>query len=388
MMRSATASKPPRRARRRAPSSSIRAFVLAAILCGCAGLETSPPSIDEAAIRSERAELQQTAIAHQHDRRRRVASLAWPLLSANADLCGEKTRPAIGAILTTPESAKALARGLRESDIRAAGHAEGLQVTVLVEDGPADKAGLREGDRVLQIDERQIDGDEQPEKALKGLRKALKRDGRVRMSVASPDGPARVVTVEAETVCDFAVQVGRSSAINAYTDGRRLVILPGLERALADDDPLSLVLAHELAHAMLRHPRKLQRNAFLTGGVVIGPAASIAGTVGDMALRLVGAEPAVRLSRSGAALVTYPYGVEFEREADYVGLYLFARAGGNLDGVEDLYTVFSAESPANTWHSISHPTTSERRVAVRLIREEIETKQAAGEPLLPNGWTR
>jgi len=393
-MRSATAADAPssfgpQRASHARRAGALIAAAATLALAACAGLATAPPQPDPDDIAAEQAALQRQAIAHQFDRRRRVASLAWPILTANAPLCGDQVRPAIGAVFSDPASAARLARGLRERDIRSAGHAEGVEVAILAASAPAARAGLAEGAQVLALNGTTAPADMTAKAFAKALRAALKQDATARLTVsAGADGRERTVEVTAEPACDFAVAVGRSSAINAYTDGKRIVILPGLERALEDDGALSLVIAHELAHAALRHPRKMQRNALLSGGALLGPVASLGGTLADAALRLAGAERPVGLGRSGAALVTFPYGDDFEREADYVGLYLYARAGGDLAGLEDLYAVFSAESPSTTWHSISHPTTSERRVALRQARAEIEAKRAAGAPLIPDGWER
>lgn len=372
----------------RSLSVAVAASVAAA---ACAGLSTTPPAPNTEAVQGEIAALQSRALAFQLERQRRVRSLAWPLLERNADLCGKRTRKALGLVVATNASASSLAPGLRERDLKARTPKDGPYVALIVEGGPAQKAGLREGDRLLAIDGRALKADASARVAAKRLKRAA-TDGEtailtIRREGDQPGWPAvRQIEVPPAKVCRFAVSVGRSSQINAYTDGRRLVILPGLERALAEDDnALSLVIAHELAHAILSHPRKMTRNAVVSGGVLLGPIASLGGGVADMGLALSGRKPPISLRRSGAALATYPYGADFEREADYVAAYLVARAGGDLSNVEELFTLFAHESPASTWHSVSHPTTPERAAALRLTLAEIAAKQAAGEELWPEG---
>lgn len=41
--------------------------------------------------------------------------------------------------------------------------------------------------------------------------------------------------------------------INAYTDGRKVVLYQGLINSVENDDEIALVIGHELAHVMLRH---------------------------------------------------------------------------------------------------------------------------------------
>jgi predicted Zn-dependent protease len=174
--------------------------------------------------------------------------------------------------------------------------------------------------------------------------------------------------------------------LNAFASSRRIAVLAGMERTLPDD-LIQIVLGHELAHWLLRHPEKSTRNAWLSGGVLVGAVAGSLGAAADTTARWLGRRPPVSYARNGSALATYPYGREFEREADYVGLYLAARAGVPVVQAEALFQRFAVEHPINTVHSLSHPVTPERLLAVRAAAAEIAARQAAGEPLIPNGWS-
>jgi predicted Zn-dependent protease len=160
----------------------------------------------------------------------------------------------------------------------------------------------------------------------------------------------------------------------------------GLMRAEPEPRRIQFVIAHELAHAMLRHPQKSIRNSLVSGGAILGTVAAMGGWAVDSVASVSGNKPPVSYQRRGAAMATYPYGRDFEREADYVGLYLMARAGIETDGTEELFTTFSRESPAGTWLSLSHPSTPERWLAARATQLEIKAKQSAGADLLPTGW--
>lgn len=76
--------------------------------------------------------------------------------------------------------------------------------------------------------------------------------------------------------------------------------------------------------------------------------------------------------------------VEFEEEADYVGMYYMERAGYDSDGVADFWRRMAIEHPASIEHRQSHPTTPERFLAIEKTAAEIDTKRAAGAALLPN----
>jgi predicted Zn-dependent protease len=138
----------------------------------------------------------------------------------------------------------------------------------------------------------------------------------------------------------------------------------------------------------LRHPQKGLRNSILSGGAVVGTVAATGGWLLDTAALVAGKKPTVSYQRQGAGLATWPYGREFEREADYVGLYALARAGIETTGVEELFTTFARESPSGTWLDLTHPSSPERWLAVRAAQTEIAEKKRDQLPLLPNGWKK
>ena len=363
------------------------AILSAGFLAGCAGLVTTPPEINAQESAETRAELQRQALAFQLKRRGRLQALAWPLWRDNADLCGKRTRNALGAVFADGERLEQLSLGLNANAIRTLGHADEIQTVIVVPDSPAGRGGLARGDVIVAL------GGHAPGRTpiedrsafQKALSKQLKHSKAVTLTVSRDGLATETLPLEAERVCDFPVLVSNSKAINAYTDGARVVVNAGLERAL-EDDAVAFVLAHELAHAILRHPRKATRNAIVSGGALIGPLASTLGAGLDHARRALGQKGARKYGRLGAQLTTYPYSADFEREADYVALYLLARSGGNLEGLEEIYELFSRESPIGTWSGLSHPHTPERLLALQKTREEIRDKQARGEPLLPEGW--
>ncbi|MEM6850322.1 MAG: PDZ domain-containing protein, partial [Pseudomonadota bacterium] len=162
---------------------AVAASVAAA---ACAGLSTTPPAPNTEAVQGEIAALQSGALTFQLERQRRVRSLAWPLLERNADLCGKRTRKALGLVVATNASASSLAPGLRERDLKASSPKDGPFIALIVEGGPAHKAGLREGDRILAIDGRALKADASARVAAKRLKRA------------ATDGETAILTIRRE----------------------------------------------------------------------------------------------------------------------------------------------------------------------------------------------
>jgi Zn-dependent protease with chaperone function len=358
------------------------------LLVGCAGLETRPPSIGADATRDTRVKMQQQAIAVHIERTKQLQDLAWPILQKNADLCGRKVNRTFGWRMLDRTMVARFTQGLRDQDIT--DWSNEARVVLLVAGGPAEKAGIRINDRVLKVNERDVPADLSVAIVSKMITDAVKKtktgDG-ISLSVAQPGENLRTVRVTPEKTCAFPVALNRAGAVNASTNGARISIFMGLMRAEPDPRRIQFVIAHELAHAVLKHPQKSVRNSLVSGGAVLGTLAGAAGWIADTTATLAGKKPTASYQRRGAALATYPYGRDFEREADYVGLYMLARAGIDTSGVEELFSTFAQESPAGTWLNLSHPSSPERYLAARATQAEIKSKLARGDTLLPEGFT-
>lgn len=119
----------------------------------------------------------------------------------------------------------------------------------------------------------------------------------------------------------WEVNVITSKEINAWCmAGGKIAVYTGIIDALQlTDDELAAVMGHEIAHALREHSRE-KASQQMAQNAVIGIGAAILG-VGEGVANLA----------SMAAQVTYglPNSREFEREADYIGVELAARAGYN-----------------------------------------------------------
>ena len=60
-----------------------------------------------------------------------------------------------------------------------------------------------------------------------------------------------------ELGCTSNVELVPGHDVNAWADGERVVISAGIVAQCVTDDDLALVIAHELAHNLLRHSHKL-----------------------------------------------------------------------------------------------------------------------------------
>lgn len=340
------------------------AWLLVALAAGCAPVSKLPQISEEAAKREREIQLE-LAFQQLFKNTQRVHKIAYPILKVNAPLCEQTVREAIGIF--------AINKFLVREDYRAAakktaGIGDEIKVIAVAVGSAAATAGFREGD-VLDS----INGWEIPrgEGAITKLHERLNEltEKKTELDFTVKRGEKRqTLHVSTDTVCKYGYKTTESGNVNAYADGENIIIEAGIIRVAQNDDDLAIVVGHEIAHNLMEHRLKQQGNVLLGSVVDIlfaGFGVNTQGAFGNLA---------------GAA-----YSQEFEAEADYVGLYLMARAGYRIDEVALFWRRMGLEHPGSIRTSLaaSHPATPERFLALEKTITEIKAKQAAGKTLLP-----
>ncbi len=286
----------------------------------------------------------------------RVATVAFRIATTSAQLCSETT-PLTGLVLSSRLQYRPR---LRSAAADALGLSFEPTIEAVVSGGPADTAGLQEGDVLLAIDGLVLTppptGSDAPAsyqpvaRALAQLRAALDK-GPATLTVRR-QGAEIALKLGSVLGCAYDAHVLPSKEVNASADGRHVFITTGLVRYALTDDDLAVVLAHEYAHNLLHHHHQLDRHGFARK--FLGAAGSTPGS-----LRTA------------------------EKEADYVGLYLLARAGYDISAAPRFWRRFAADYGDAWYVRWSHPGSLERAVSLDAARREIQQKITAGRPLTP-----
>ena len=178
-----------------------------------------------------------------------------------------------------------------------------------------------------------------------------------------------------ENDCNFAFELRPEEDLNAYADGKKVYVTVSMMRFAADDAMLALVLSHEYAHNVMDHVSSQQLN---------GMAGVLLGGILDAAAATQGINTQSAGMRIGSGVAGMVYSKDFEREADYVGLYIMARAGYPIDKAAELWRKMTIVAPDGAFMAGTHPSNPERYVLLKKTAAEIEKKRAIGAPLVPN----
>ncbi|WP_210396352.1 M48 family metallopeptidase [Motiliproteus sediminis] len=338
--------------------------LLALVLSACA-TPTHRPEAPPAGLQALEQERQQAiALSSQQQALSRLNRVAWPLQRAAAELCPKPAEASLGIRLGNRYF---FSEGLRPSALRMLQAGDVLQVLDVVPDSPAQQQGVMRGDHLIRLEGNDLPVAERATTELRPLLDQLQPQQAVKLQLMR-DGQSHLVTLTPAALCRYPVVLLHSDSINAYADHRSIQITRGMLGFAGNDWDLAFVIAHELAHNLLSHVPATFRNGAIGGVVDLWLLASGVPSPGLMAL-------------AGSRA----YSQAFEAEADYVALYLMARAGLPLDQDSNYWRRIAAwrQSGITPDTSATHPDTSRRYLLMQQTLAEIRHKQTNELPLLP-----
>ncbi len=345
-------------------------FILTSLLVACAAPTTRPVEIDKKAEDAEALLQRELAFEGFLEDELRIKRVAQPILLSATELCKDKTRYDSGATFT---SAGAYGKDFEPVVTKFLGiQGNELGLLHVIPGSPADLAGLKRGDRLVSVNGFVIpDTKEAPaelgKRALEWLKNPAPLVTVYARKTASGLQTAQAVVTPVKA-CDFPAFLVMQESLNAYADGKAIAIFRGMLR-FANDNELAIVIGHELAHNFMGHIEAGQRN-------------NVLGTIAE----IIAASRGIPTQGALGSAIALAYSPAFEAEADYVGLYVLARAGIAIQDAPKFWRRMAAANPAGISQRgmiASHPATSARFVALEKTVQEIEAKRAAGQPLVP-----
>ncbi len=185
----------------------------------------------------------------------------------------------------------------------------------------------------------------------------------------------KIIGANEEKTCIYPIELSKKGGLNAYADGKKVVILSGMMQFAKEDEELAYIISHELAHNIMNHPDSTKNNAIVGG---------LFGVVVDVLAASQGVNTQGLFTKTGANADVLSYSQDFEKEADYIGMYILAISGYDAAKAPDLWRRMSVRNPDGIYVGKSHPANPERFVAMNKTINEIKLKQINKKPLVPD----
>jgi len=300
------------------------------------------------------------------ERNAHLQDLAWRIRTAGVPLCPDDHIRSVGWVwkdtATLDKKDRTLFSGVY-------GLKDGIVISHVIFGSPAAYAGLRELDVIRSVNGVTIPAANASEVFVSSL-EAMSMPMSQQHLVLEVERDDQQVTLDIVpvTTCSFPVVLIKDDDLNAAADGRATYITAGMYRFAESDEELMTVIAHEFAHNSEGHIEKRTGNYLL-------------GSIFDIIAAGYGVNTQGTFGNVGGSL----YSQDFEREADYVGMYYLANAGVDTEVVNAFWRRMAIEHPEGIreHYNSSHPSTAERWANLKATHEEIEQKLVSEGALLP-----
>lgn len=333
---------------------------LAVLLCASM-LASCATQLPKGVMPASQRQATLTALVAQQDRLYRVAA---PLLVNNAGLCKNHARKLLGFTAKNQYSYSAelseVAKAVLMLDER-------LQVMRVLQGSGAARAGVQRGDILQTVQNQPLPtGPTAETEAARLLANLVGKADTIELSVLRA-GKSVSMKLPLTRACAFSVDVGNANHVNAYSDGRRILVTRGLLNYLQTDAELATILAREMAHNILQHQQAEQMTA----------------TLSDVIDRLLPLKPDSAGFAGSAGIKTMP--AKLDQDADRLALYMLARAGYDITAAAPGLQKLARDVPQSLSNSYTalHPMTNERLALLQATVTEIKQKQAAGKAPQP-----
>jgi hypothetical protein len=345
---------------------ALLSLLLFFIITGCASPTTKQISVDDAAAEVEAQKQRRIAFEMWIENKERLDNVAYSIFTSSSPLCNSKTSFSTGIVVANRYT---FPKEMRETAVSILGLSDALKIIHVMEGSAAEKAGIRKGDLPVGINEwNTSEGIDAAAEFMDQLKEARK-DGKTLSMKIMRNRTKESIDLAPDRICDYNILLSNNDIVNAFADGKNVVITRGMMRFAQDDTELALVVSHELAHNVMKHIDAKTKNYLL-------------GTILDIAAAVYGVDTQGMFGHMGAQT----YSKEFEAEADYVGLYMMALSGLDIENAPKFWRRMAAIHPGSieTNHAATHPATPYRFLALEKTVKEIQKKIADGQPIKPD----
>lgn len=282
----------------------------------------------------------------------RLATIAYRLTTGNAALC-DRRQPQIGMPIHALTQYGPAARPAAST---AFGFESMIGVEAVVPGAPAERAGIRPNDSLVAIGDVAQPGLPKPGAAEAASDRDAAEATIAGSAIGKPlrltvlrDGRRLPITVQPVTGCRSRFEILLGSGLDASADGSVVQVGERFFETFTDAE-IAVVVAHELAHNVLRHRARLDA-AHVSRGML------------------------AELGRNGRLIR------QTEDDADLLGIYLLANAGYDPESAPEFWREKGGEIDGGLFRSRTHASSKARADVLEAAAKAIAATPAR--PIVP-----
>lgn len=364
-------------------------LTLACCMFGCMPISEPAPSEVITVLDSQAILDQADSYTESWANKQRIYGLVYPILKENADLCGSNVVDEMGFEWLTLND---LTGKLGRSAASTLGVSTFPFINVVVPGSSAYLAGLRPGDTLKSINGEAIEEDQLTNfpatmnnerfyrwKFNRILQKAVRSSPTINIRYQR-DQEMHETELHLAKRCDYGVLLLDSDEFASISEGDTIWISKGLYEHAQSDAEFQTMVAHELAHRILKHRLHTSTGQSVAEG--IDTFLKVIWTIGAIGSALSGDDLGAPPGRIFAAEDPDRFfNSEQELEADYLGMYILVRAGIDTGESAGFWSRAPHPSPLFDVHDLEE---HKRLANLLATQREIQKKKDENKPLTPN----
>jgi hypothetical protein len=338
-------------------------IIISLSICACATPTTKRVKVDDVLAEMEAKKQREIALEAWYQDQVKLYNVAYGIFTKSVPLCNETTTHHIGIHIANKYM---FSEDMQEAVFSLFKISNVPKIIHVVKGSAAEQSGIKENDVLVAINDWAVPiGKDSHTEFLEKLKDVAEKNPQISIKVLR-DGIEKTFEIKPDKACDYNILLANDDNINAFADGKSVIITRGMIRYTKDDTELALVISHELAHNVMKHIEAKTKN-FLLGAIF------------DVIAAFLGVNTQGVFSQIGSQA----YSKEFEEEADYVGLYIMALGGLDIENAPNFWRRMAAVHPNSISYETTHPSTPHRFVLLEKTVQEIKQKISSNLPLTP-----
>lgn len=196
-----------------------------------------------------------TLLRHRYEQLSRIDNILWRLRTANNSKCTDRIFDYGITSVSLTLDAKAETYELWHKALKI--DRELSTIVMVAENSPAHKSGIKPGDMIAGINEKEWPTDSREEKdTFKKMLSDIINHPSIQFTIKRDANETFNITLKSENICNINFKIQNEQKFNASAIDKNILVGENVAQLLNNDNELAYLLSHEMAHILLGHSKE------------------------------------------------------------------------------------------------------------------------------------